>query len=689
MSYAFDTYRDETMALARSVVLKYEVQNTLINEAFKSAGAEVLEDPKTWKYNLNLSGEYHYNDTRMTVVSSDTQQEINFDKTTLVNHPRTIIDYSPDGDFYDSLVTRYPNNRIIIRGITKPIDIDTVVTAKDFQILDYNSALIASNETLLIKELQEWIDRYVARWWNPDFIISDPLYPACFLSVMYAHMPAAIMNIRLKYAKTRFASQFHIWSYLGGHYELDNYQDHLSQAQALWLYRNIVDIRSRAGRRDRLTKLIENLTTPVGVSIDNMRFVQTYQNLNDEGKPVSQFSFNDIESPKIDFTSANLYTVRNVHNLTEDKAIANAASFDSDVERVQQKADRVRYDDLPTKILRAKEDGTVVSQTIEVLSVKLDYWIYLATNNIYNPSITITLPDGSVRSMPAKDLIILMIYALNKAQGVEKNDIPNIEVKGVVPLVYPIRAQIDRLAHPDYVTEEDIQFLYDNTIDIFGVDTDEKFELLAERVIEVKLAQELRWESKRTPLAQSVLQDLSSAFWSRSECVLNDQYSTFNSWLVGNRIDGSRYTEQDWFSLAQEILVQTIDNEQINGVMSTRQSAIVEILDRLTSYNIMIIKEGAARRSKRLEIPNTMIYNPIFGAKSTYDIETGMQYLTHLFGTKWQMGVELDLSTDMKFTPDNSLQIKIDPVSDIKVKAGQTLHRTLQSSNQHFYLNDN
>jgi hypothetical protein len=114
-SYVFETYRQETLELARTLTIKFDIQNTLVNGRLTDLGQEISEtDKKTWKYYLNLNGQYHRNDRMMTVMSSDTQEEITFDKETLVSHPRTRLEYAKGGIYYNQLLERYPTQVILI-----------------------------------------------------------------------------------------------------------------------------------------------------------------------------------------------------------------------------------------------------------------------------------------------------------------------------------------------------------------------------------------------------------------------------------------------------------------------------------------------------------------------------------------------------------------------------------------------
>lgn len=649
MSYAFDTYRSDVMALARSIVLKLDIQNELNNTRLKQRGVPVDDNnPYSWKYNLNLAGEYHPQDTRMTVVSSDTQQTISFDKVTLQDHPRTRIEYGRNGRFYQNLVNRYPVNEILINAITRPVDINKVVNAKNWEIIDYNPRYVGSNEIYLISELQTWIDNFTRRWFNKDFMISDVHYPAVFLSMLFMHLPSAIMNIRIKYAKTPFASEFHIWSFLGSHYELDRYRTQLTTSQALWLYRNIVEIRTQTGRRDKLVELMEKILNPAGVGLDRMVFLQTTENVVETGKPTPQYSFLPLETEKIDYASGNFLTTRSTWALTRYKALANDNDLPDDIPEAQVKTEEVHENRLPTKLTRAYEDGTVASQTVQTIGMKVDYWAYLAANDIYNPDYAIQIPNGPSRILNAKNAFLLMIYALFRSAGQSPKYIPDFKIWGMVPLSYPTKAQLQPLKVDNIITDDDIDYVLDNPIDVFSVTDVDTFNSLVEDAIEKSLVQELWWESPAKPIHQSLRKDLCMSTWSIAHCQFVQNNTEWFDWLGDVKIDDGSINEQEWAELVIEILRVVVGFEEVEGKMGLRQAAMVDILDRLSSYHIMTIRDGSGRRTRRVEIPNTMVYDLHYRFYGAWDIESGSYFLEHLKASKQYYKWEAESGLDIK-----------------------------------------
>ena len=77
--FNYTSYRADILRLSRSIVIKFDAIAEAINEHLLINNVPVNElDPRTWKYYLNLSGQYHPTDELMVVRSMDTLEDIAF-----------------------------------------------------------------------------------------------------------------------------------------------------------------------------------------------------------------------------------------------------------------------------------------------------------------------------------------------------------------------------------------------------------------------------------------------------------------------------------------------------------------------------------------------------------------------------------------------------------------------------------
>jgi hypothetical protein len=255
-------YINDIIKFCKLIIIKFDVTADLMNELVMlkyGKSAVDLFRPKTWKYYLNLSGEYHSSDTEMRIYSLDTTEEIIFNKANLAIHGVTRNSYRNLSSYYYDLVDRYPEQESLIRSILYPVDIDQAIAAEYGTILVYPTELIEPQEMTLIDELQTWIKNHLVRWHIKSFSTTDSLYPASYQAILHTLMPSRMINLRMRRCKSREVHSFHIRAYLASHGGLDVYYDYLTLEQRLWLYRNITYIERNSGSKVQLEWLIHNI----------------------------------------------------------------------------------------------------------------------------------------------------------------------------------------------------------------------------------------------------------------------------------------------------------------------------------------------------------------------------------------------------------------------------------------------
>ncbi len=677
MYYAFSTYMEETVSLVRSLVIKFEDQNTLINDRLNARGILVSSDPKTWKYNLNLSGEYHSIDEPMTVISSDTKNEIPFTKTSLLSHPRTLVDYRRGGSLHASLVARYPFQRILIDGITKPIDINTVVTAKNFEILSYDGNFIGKNETGLIPALQKWTNQWFHRWYNPDFNGSASYYSATMIAQYVFQVVNAIKNIRLNFAHTEQAASFHIWSYLSDHYNLDEYRGNLSTTQALWLYRNLRAIRNRTGRQDKLTSLLKEILAPKKLVAESMRVFHTNEFLIGTGNKTARFAYGDVDTKEINFNSASVLTAVEALEETEDKGLLNSQELDLDAINLDTEAKESEVANHPTGLLQISEKTDFLSKSLDLKAMKINYWPYLAELGIYNNDITLEAPKVGAVTLSRLEWFIVFMYAGSHLTDSPLKVIPEVTLWDVVPLAPVVKTDlatlIDRRKIPD---DTFIDMMFDHQIDPLTVVDEPTFETFIDEVFETRFQHELIWESPNHPLIQGMYENLSRAFFINHTCTLGGLAGTdMEEWMDNSPINVPVMNTLDWRELCRVILKDILGIESNAGMLTSDQTAMVDILDKLTSYAVMLTIKGTSKNAKRVELPNLLFYDWTWSSERKIEIPLGLRlmpyYCTDSYTSfyKWTKNHKYLTFTDFTYN-----RIHIDPSKSIYPKLPNDVH---------------
>ena len=168
----YDLYLKNTLKLAETIVMKFSDAAQAMNRKVVIDGSVTdvdEDDPSTWKYYQNISGQYHANDYCLTVAYSpsiivrslDKQNvEINFTKEELAKNPITRQAYSYGSRFYKELIKNYPDQELLIMGILYAPDdpnfIQKAIDAPEGTILYYPEGLVEEHESSFIPKLQEF-----------------------------------------------------------------------------------------------------------------------------------------------------------------------------------------------------------------------------------------------------------------------------------------------------------------------------------------------------------------------------------------------------------------------------------------------------------------------------------------------------------------------------------------------------
>lgn len=462
-SVYFDIYRNDTIKLIRSVVVKFSPIATQMNHWLgKDLRVLVDEDaPETWKYYMNMAGEYHSTDQMMFVRSADTLETIEFTKENLVYHRATAREYVPGSMMYESLARQYPDQTALINGILYPIDINRAIDARDGQILFYDEALVEPQEDAFLYKLQDWIDVYIIRWWNPNFAITDEMYLPAFWGTMFNSMVSGIMNLRLAVAKTNMANSYHIREYLASHGHLDEYLPYLDTRQRLWLYRNINYIQRNAGKQDTFNRLVKNILTPRGIPLIRYTLEQNTAKMLENHRPSVELVKQDINKHVV-VEGANKISIGELLDREELLARDNPiVKYDSELE-LTEKMSMSAFSNLSTRVLDSEVIDRSNSNVRSLMNVLLNEWLQLASTDRYRAYITLTNPStGEQMGVSVKDAYIITLYCWMKPRGELSEFIPSCIAYDVLLPKLPSFEELRWMSPKAYVPNKVITAIQD------------------------------------------------------------------------------------------------------------------------------------------------------------------------------------------------------------------------------------
>ena len=108
-SNKFKLYIEQNKQLVKTIVIKNTYAANHINDYISLMHGEQnvdYNDPYSWKYYMNLSGELHFTDTKMYISSLDNGDVIEFNISNLKEHINTKIGYRYGSKYYNELVLK-------------------------------------------------------------------------------------------------------------------------------------------------------------------------------------------------------------------------------------------------------------------------------------------------------------------------------------------------------------------------------------------------------------------------------------------------------------------------------------------------------------------------------------------------------------------------------------------------------
>lgn len=612
----YQLYIEKVLQLAETIVIhSIESAEALNNYIALIHGSDVVgtEDKRTWKYYKNIAGEYHAVDTPMYVKSADTLETILFSKEALALHRATARSYAYGTRQYRELVAQFPEQESLILGILYPVDIEKAVVAYEGEILGYPTGLVEENEYSLIPNLQKWINGYKGRWVNKQFGISDDLYPATSLGIMYLQLVPTIVNLRLAACKTNEAHSFHVRQYLASHGLLDPYLDSMTKKQALFFYRNIAYIERNVGKKEIFDWLVEHIMSerylPIGEY--TMR-----HDLSDQP--------NDLY-PKLLFkkTPLNLgygsdpndkANLKQMLDKQDKMARDNVLYKDEALPTIREKMENSMSNVLPTKVLESAVVDMTNSSPYSMEDILLNHWIWLATQEMYTAVISVTNPATGERiPLTAKEAYTFMWYAYCKHIGIELDFIPQVLAKRVQRLPTPPQmfrslsaAAVEPSPNPVAGSKEDLMSVVNPALvsekiaeqalsmqpKIDSIISTEAFYEFCQQIYNAAQMQRHLVASQEHAVKRGMVHGMISRIYSDSIVDLEPEGTAYQDWFGERNIDVGNMSREDMGVLYQDLIREATGAAlNDNSSLKSLQAAMTRMLAQLSSYSVQIIAE--------------------------------------------------------------------------------------------------
>lgn len=442
----YQIYVDSVLQLASSMVIKSTDTANMINTGLRVAYGDAvvdLQDPTTWKYYLNMVGEYHLTDTPMQVVSVDTLQTIDFTRENLQFHRGTAKAYAFGSTYYKELVNQYPEQEQLIIGILYPASsIQACIDAAEGTIMSYPAFLVEEWEYSLIPNVQKWIYGYISRWYNIQYTITDELYSTTVLAIMYQNLIPAIITARLQMTKTNEAHSYHVRQYLASKGMLDFYMTYLTREQALWLYRNINYISRNFGKQATFKWLMENIMTKRGLPLAAFEMRHNLADQPENLKPTLSFEKLPLNT-QYNYDQIDRYTLTQVFDKEAPLARDNEKYRDDEQAHAQRIMQYSKSNRLDTKLLESTIIDYTGSEHYTLADTLLYHWMWLSKTNHYRAYVQVTSPvTNETLSLTAREAFEFYVYAMCAGMGITLTKLPAVIAKRVIRTPRPTIADL-------------------------------------------------------------------------------------------------------------------------------------------------------------------------------------------------------------------------------------------------------
>lgn len=587
-------YLDSTFDLAHTLSIKSHFSARVLNRWVEARYGRVYEeaDLSTWKYYLNIAGEYTSYDTRMTIVSMDTLEEIEFNKANLLLHRATSRAYQYGTRQYRELLAKYPENEQLIRGILYPADLASAIKAPDYSILSYPSHLVESHEASLIPKLQYWIHGFQERWNNQQYRISDDLYEASFLGILHMGTVSALLAFRLEAAKTSEVNSYYIRQYLASHGKLDRYINTLNRKQQLFLYRNLPWLERNSGRTDAYETIIDSMLTERHIPLVSYRMVHQVDELTEtltpkvafkaskENRPA--FAADDIfETTALMLAKAEHVAPKNMDERIHEGEAIELSFADSISNRVQTKSLESAMHDY----------GDMGPYRIE--EVLTNHWVYLSSVGIFNSYVMVENPrNGSKMPLVAKDAYILANYLLAHIYDRTPTFIPTFAVSRVQRIIRPSVQAIRDIANQKHFDEAFVADLLKHQPTLIPVVSIDAFYEKCREIHMSMTYQRYLTANTESFIKRAQTHAMSTFIYGTKKCQLADTPDQlYAEWFQKRNIEIEDFLSGDIESVYLSIVRQATGLD-LNTTVSIRnvQADMLSIMGQLSSYSIQLLR---------------------------------------------------------------------------------------------------
>lgn len=607
---SFQVYRNAAFELAFTMIVKSEYTAQRINDRllYFLEHETDLNNPSTWKYYMNLAGQYHPTDTVMQVISSDNLDVIDFTPANLVRHPNTRRDYQFGTRQYGELLEKYPDQEEVILGILYPVDKAVAISSRDHKILGYPSRLIEVNEYTLVEKLQGFIDLYYKRYYNWQYTISDSLAFNVALGMLGINLYQAILTYRHKKHKTIEAHSYFVTQYLASNSDLGKYHKFMSLEQAMYFYRNVRYHQRHPGTNNSLDMLSDALMTKRDMPIASYTMRHDTENQTEDIYPELMFKRQDMT--RIASAGAPLYTNLELFMAKESNDTpSNEDEISYSMNTVQRFMQNSPSNVVQTKVLESAMIDYAGAQTYRLEDVQVAHWLYYASIGRYTAIINVSNPKTAERIiLSVKDAYLLAVYCMAKSFEVTLDTIPLLGAQRVQRYPLPTDEDLRSVADMPYVSE-----FTENSAKLFVTEVESMISIDSFYNRTIQLHRSANHQRNLVAFQEGMYERgetflYISRYWQDAYVRLEPEGTNFNDWLFSKNLNFDTLSRGEFETLYAAIVSAAI-GKNLTTTPSLRniQRAMAGALKDLSSYTIQVATRMADDQMIMTDMPSVRV----------------------------------------------------------------------------------
>ena len=638
--YSLLQYNKDNILLAKSVTVKLTDIAIAINKGLvKQHGLKISNNPKTWKYYMNLAGMRHETNSPVLVNVLELGEKQLLSKELLDTYNYTRTELLKYGQTFNNLIDEYPEDIMFIKGCLHPVDMDVAIKAKEGTILSYNHTFVEAPEFSLMRELQVHVYDFLSRWHIKEYTLVEDLYLPVLIGNLYNSIVLKIMNIRLEKTHTNEAHSFHLEHYFRSNLNLWTSISIVNDETKYWLYKNLGWLIRNIGRQEAFDTVIKQILNNNNVGIGRYQLRKPNNKINTKKDIMlptftnTPLIFNNIGLNSYYSTSRNssitldtiLNKELNLENIKEeDMDTQTRYRNNTIVETSIEKINNTYRDNQLTKVLEISTYHLFKRHGLDLFKLLLDYFVSLTIDKKINYLAEFVDPnDNQNYILTAENAILFIIKMLLSATGQLDAKIKSIPFDYVLLRDKEELREVYKRMFRDGIIDchlEDLIEHYPNVGKYCNTSND-----VMVLMNEVQEFYSYLWtldSNTESSIGSANVKMLSNFMTRQGELVFTDdpEGKTIDDLLFERNL---KYVITNKFDVVASLsaIIKLFTGVSIDeaAVIKKITSEFKTLVDRLTSYSTQVLNTSEDDEDIFIHYNNTNIFNSLYGVANITD----------------------------------------------------------------------